>query len=34
MEMYGKVEINKVEINKRGGDRRMEMVEIDVWSGG
>ena len=33
VEMYGKVEINKVVINEKGGDRR-ETVEIDVWTGG
>ena len=33
MEMYEKMEINKVVINKKGGDRR-ETVEIDVWTGG
>ena len=33
MVMFGKVEINKVEINKKGGDRH-ETVEIDMWTGG
>ena len=33
MVMFGKVEINKVEINKKGGDKH-ETVEIDMWTGG
>ena len=33
MVMFGKVEINKVEINKIGGDEH-ETVEIDMWTGG